>query len=85
MNKAGAVAALRRAVALNPQNLSYRKELNRAQGLSAREIAAYKATRFGKRILDGSTTAWNSFAASWNIVRVPRLVFQAIYRGVFRL
>jgi hypothetical protein len=85
MDKSGAVAALRRAVALNPQNLSYRKELNRAQSLSAREIATHKATRFGKWILDSSTMAWNSFAASWNIVRVPRLLFQAIYRGVFRL
>ena len=85
LDKSGAVAALRRAVALNPQNLSYRKELNRAQSLSAREIAAHKATRFAKWILDSSTRAWNSFAASWDIVRVPRLVFQAIYRGVFRL
>ena len=84
-NTVQAVAALQRATALKPQNLSYRKALSRAQSFSAREIATHKATRFGKWILDSSTMAWSSFAASWNIVRVPRLVFQAIYRGVFRL
>jgi len=78
MNKAEAVAALRRAVALNPENLSYRKELNRAQSLSAGEIAAYKITRARESILKGGIKAWN-------ILVCPRRIFLSIYRGVLRL
>jgi tetratricopeptide (TPR) repeat protein len=92
MNKGEAVAALQRAVALKPQNLSYRKELNRAQCLSIREIAAYNATRAGESIFEGGIKAWNIIAGIWNIVRFPRRVFLSIYlgilsiyRGVFRL
>jgi tetratricopeptide (TPR) repeat protein len=86
-NKAEAVAAFQRAVVLDPKNLSYRKELDRAQNLSGAEIAAYKATRAGERIFDAGVKtanagimAWNIFAVIWNIVTFPlRMVF-----GVFR-
>ena len=72
MSKGKAVAALRRAVGLKPQNLSYRKELNRARDLSIGEIAAYKATRAGESILDRGIKAWSILAGTWNIVRFPR-------------
>lgn len=86
-NKAEAVAAFQRAVALDPKNIAYRKELNRVESLSAAEIAGYKATRAGERLFDaGIKTAnagiatWNIFAVLWNIVTFPlRLVF-----GIFR-
>ena len=85
MNRSEAVAALQRAVDLDPKNLTYRKELNRAQSLSVGEIAAYKATRAGEHVYDaGIATAnagirvynvgvicWNIFAVAWNIVTFP--------------
>jgi tetratricopeptide (TPR) repeat protein len=96
MNKGEAVAAFERAVALDPKNLAYRKELNRAQSLSAGTIAAYKATRAGEKIFDaGVKTAnagifiynigvytWNVFAFTWNVLTFPfRLVLKIF--GVF--
>jgi tetratricopeptide (TPR) repeat protein len=92
MNKGQAVAALQRAVALKPQDLSYRKELDRVQGLSVGEIAAYKATRAHGSILNAIAKAWGFLARRWNNVRFPRRVFLSIYldilsayRGGFRL
>ena len=78
MNKANAVAAFQRAVALDPKNITYRKELNRAESLTAAEIAGYKATRAGERIYDAGIAtanagimAWNVFAVIWNILTFP--------------
>jgi len=92
MNKAEAVAAFEHAVALNPKNLSYRKELNRAQSLSAGEIAAYKVSRAGERIFDAGIKtantgimAWNIFAITWNIVMFPVRVLCNICLALFRL
>lgn len=80
-NKKLAVASLQRAVELEPKNLSYRKELNRVQNLTAAEIAAYKATRAAERTTDAAVIGWNVFAITWNIVTLPlRLVV-----GLFRL
>ena len=96
MNKGEAVEAFERAVALEPKNLAYRKELNRAQSLSVGVIAAYKATRAGEKIFDaGVKTAnvgifiynigvytWNVFAFTWNVLTFPfRLVLKIF--GVF--
>jgi tetratricopeptide (TPR) repeat protein len=88
MGKAKAVAAFEQAVALEPRNIAYRKELNRAQSLSGGEIAAYKATRAGEKMFDAGIKtanagimAWNIFAVLWNILTFPlRLVF-----GLFRI
>ena len=96
MNKAEAVAAFERAVALDPKNLAYRKELNRAQSLSVGVIAAYKATRAGERIFDAGIKtanvgifiynigvyAWNIFAFTWNVVTFPLRLVLKIF-GVF--
>jgi predicted Zn-dependent protease len=85
-SKGEAVAALQRAVALKPQDLSYRKALNRARALSVGEIAVYKATRACSSIRDGGIKAWIILANAWKIVRLPWLIFLSIYRGVvFRL
>lgn len=86
-NKAEAVAAFEHAVALDPKNIAYRKELNRVESLSAAEIAGYKATRAGEKIFDAGIKtanagimAWNIFAVLWNIATFPiRFVF-----GIFR-
>jgi hypothetical protein len=90
-NRSDAVAALQRAVALEPRNLAYRKELNRAESLTTAEIAGYKATRAGEKIFDaGVKTAnagifvynigvytWNVFAFTWNVLTFPiRIVFK---------
>jgi tetratricopeptide (TPR) repeat protein len=92
-NKAEAVVAFQRAVVLDPKNLSYRKELDRAQNLSGAEIAAYKATRAGERIFDAGVKtanagimAWNIFAVTWNIVTFPLRLMFGIFRalGAFR-
>jgi tetratricopeptide (TPR) repeat protein len=87
MNKAEAVAAFERAVALDPKNITYRKELNRAQSLSVGTIAAYKATRAGEKIFDAGIKtanagimAWNIFAVIWNIVMFPLRVVVGIFR-----
>ena len=85
MNKPGAVAAFEAAVALDPGNITYRKELDRAQSLTGSEIVGYKATRAAERVYDaGITTAnvgiriynvgvvcWNAFAFAWNVVTFP--------------
>ena len=83
LHKAEAMAALRRAVALKPDNLSYRKELNRAQSLSAGEIAAYKIARARESIFKGGIKAWNIFAGE-NILGSPRRIFLSICRGTLR-
>lgn len=94
MNKTEAVAAFERAVTLDPKNLAYRKELNRAQTLSVGTIAAYKATRAGERVFDAGVRtanvgiiiynigvyAWNTFAIIWNIVMFPLRIMFAIFR-----
>jgi tetratricopeptide (TPR) repeat protein len=80
MNKAQSVAAFERAVALDPKNIAYRKELNRTQNLSAAEVAGYKVTRAGERVFDGAVTTWNVFAVIWNILTFPLRVVLGIFR-----
>ena len=96
MNKSEAVAALQRAVALDPKNLAYRKELNRSENLTASEIAGYKATRAGEKIFDAGIKtanvgifvynlgiyAWNIFAFTWNVITFPFRLMLKIF-GVF--
>ena len=84
MNKGSAIEAFQRAVALAPKNLTYRKELNRAENVTGVEIAGYRATRAGERIFDAGIKtanagimAWNIFAVTWNIVTFPtRMTFR---------
>ena len=80
MSKAKAVTAFEQAVALDPKNIAYRKELNRTQSLGSAEIAAYRATRAGERVFDGTVKAWNIFALVWNIVFFPVRVLVGIFR-----
>lgn len=84
MNRAKAVAAFEQAVALDPKNIAYRKELNRVQSVSGAEIAAYRATRAGEKVFDASVTTWNIFAIVWNIATFPLRVVVGIFR-VLRL
>lgn len=90
-NKQRAVQALSRAVALDPGNLSYRKELNRIENMTAAEIAAYKTTRGAEHVFDagikvanagigvynGGVMLWNIFAFTYNVLTWPlRLVLR---------
>lgn len=84
MNRAKAVAAFEQAVALDPKNIAYRKELNRVQNVSGAEIAAYRATRAGEKVFDASVTTWNIFAIVWNIATFPLRIVVGIFR-VLRL
>lgn len=77
-NKVEAVAALKRALELDPADIKTRKELVRAEAMTGTEIATYKATRAGERIYDvGIATAnagiktWNVFATVYNIITLP--------------
>ena len=83
-NKKAALAAFERAVALDPKNIKYRKELNRVENLSAAEIAGYRATRAGEKVFDAAITSWNVFAVVWNIVMFPLRVVVGVFR-FFRL
>lgn len=83
-NKKDALAAFERAVALDPKNIKYRKELNRVENLSAAEIAGYRATRAGEKAFDAAVTSWNVFAVVWNIATFPIRVVVGIFR-FFRL
>jgi tetratricopeptide (TPR) repeat protein len=56
--KSGAVEALRQAVAINPKSIIYRKELNRAENLTAVEVAGYRSTRVGDRIVNAEISRW---------------------------
>ena len=71
MNKGEAVEAFERAVALEPKNLAYRKELNRAQSLSVGVIAAYKATRAGEKIFDAGIKTQTSASSSTTSASIP--------------
>jgi tetratricopeptide (TPR) repeat protein len=79
-NKSAAIAAFERAVALDPANLKYRMELDRAQNLSAAEVAGYKTIRAGERIVDAGILSWNVFAFTWNTITFPLRVLVAILR-----
>jgi tetratricopeptide (TPR) repeat protein len=75
MNKVEAVAALQRAVALRPKNLTYCKELARVQSLCAGETTDYRATRVsdaaGKPAIAGIMTV----AATWKLAMFRLRVF----------
>jgi hypothetical protein len=94
MNKGHAIEAFQRAVALDPKNLTYRKELNRVENVTGAEIAGYRVTRAGEKIFDaGIKTAnagirvwnvgifiWNIFIVAWNIVTFPIRFMHGIFR-----
>lgn len=79
-SKAKAIAAFEQAVALEPKNIVYRKELNRVQNLSGAEIAAYHATRTAEKVVDNTVMAWNVFAVVWNVLTFPLRVLVSIFR-----
>ena len=91
MNRARAIEAFETALALEPDNLEFRKELNRAQSISGTEATAYKATRMAERTYDAGVTTynvfvviWNTFAVCWNILTFPIRMIAALMR-VFRI
>ncbi len=92
MNRARAIVALETALSLEPDNLQFRKELNRAQSISATEATAFKATRMAERTYDAGiatfnvgVTAWNVFAVCWNVLTFPMRVGFAMMRFLQRL
>mgnify|MGYP001313739122 FL=1 len=80
MSKTKAIAAFERAVALDPKNIAYRKELNRVQNLSGAEVAAYRATRTAEKVVDNTVMAWNVFAVIWNVLTFPLRLLVGIFR-----
>ncbi len=96
MNKASAIEALQRAVALDPSNFEYRKELDRVENLSTAAVVVGKVTRTGEKVYDaGIKTAnagisiynffvviWNIFAFTWNVVTFPLRLMGKIF-GLF--
>lgn len=80
MSKTKAIAAFEQAVALDPKNIAYRKELNRVQSLSGAEVAAYRATRTAEKMVDNTVMAWNVFAVIWNVLTFPLRVLVGIFR-----
>lgn len=80
MSKTKAIAAFEQAVALDPKNIAYRKELNRVQNLSGAEVAAYRATRTAEKVVDNTVMAWNIFAVIWNVLTFPLRVLVGIFR-----
>ena len=75
MNKAEAVAALQRAVALRPKNLTYCKELDRAQSLYAGETAAYRATRISDAAIKTAMATITIVGSTWKLVMFRLRVF----------
>ena len=75
MNKAEAVAALQRAVALRPNNLTYCKELDRAQSLCTGETATYRATRISDAAIETAVAGIMTVAATWKLVMFRLRVF----------
>jgi hypothetical protein len=74
MNKAEAVRALQRAVALRPKNLTYCKELDRAQSLFPDETAGYRATRISDAAVKAAMAGIKTVAATWKLVMLRRRV-----------
>jgi len=73
--KTGAVEALRQAVAINPKSIIYRKELNRAENLTAVEVAGYRSTRVGDRIVNAEISRWTLR----NLATLPRRVVRLLH------
>jgi tetratricopeptide (TPR) repeat protein len=72
MSKGQALKALRRAVALKPQDSAFRQELDRVQGISVGSIAAYRVTHIRERILDAVIEARVLLARAWKSIGLPR-------------
>ncbi len=93
MNRGPAIEAFEHAVALEPTNIQFRLELDRARNLSGAEVAAYKATRAAENVYDAGikvanagvrvynvgVVMWNIFAITWNTVTFPmRMVLKFV-------
>ena len=91
-NRAAAIDAFRRAVELNPGNVEFRMELDRAENLSGAEIAGFKMTRAGVKTYNAGihtlnffiicrnilVVIWNIFAFVWNTITFPLRLMQRI-------
>ncbi|MEM8971716.1 MAG: hypothetical protein AAGD43_06630 [Pseudomonadota bacterium] len=92
MNRTRAIASFESALSLEPDNLEFRKELNRAQSISATEATAFKATRVAERTYDAGiatynvgVVAWNVVAVCWNVLTFPMRVGFAMMRLLQKL
>jgi len=77
MNKAEAVVALQRAVALRPNNLTYCKELDHAQKLFADETASYGATRIFDAAIKIAIVGSKTVAVTWKLAMFRLRIFRA--------
>lgn len=92
-NRADAIAAFRRAVQLNPQDVEFRMELDRAENMSATEMAGFKLTRAGIKTYNAGihtlnffiicrnilVVIWNIFAYTWNFITFPLRLMHRIF------
>ena len=60
-NKAAAIAAFEKALALEPRNLDYRKELLRAQTISGAQVAYDRAVTGTKTTINAARWIWTGF------------------------
>lgn len=96
-NKAAAIAALTKAVALDPGNIESKKHLDRAQNMGAAEIATFKATKAGVGVANAGIKVynagvytrnffviiWNIFVTIWNIISFPMRIMDRIFGFLF--
>ena len=91
-NKQQAVFALRKAVELEPRNIKYRKELDRAENISGGQILTFKTTRAAEKSYDAAIAtanigirAWNIFAMTYNIVTWPLRTMMRVFLFFMRV
>ena len=78
LNKGAAVAAFEKAVALDPRNMDYRKELLRAESISGGQVAYDRASRGVRTTVSVARWAWYAF---WIIMIIS--IVAAIAKGDF--
>jgi tetratricopeptide (TPR) repeat protein len=78
LNKGAAVAAFEQALALDPRNMEYRKELLRAQSISGSQVAYDRAARGVRTTVSVARWAWYAF---WIIMIIS--IVAAIAKGDF--
>jgi tetratricopeptide (TPR) repeat protein len=66
-NRGAAIAALERALALEPGNIEIIKQLDRARNMSDAEIATFKVTNAAARTAAAGVRTWNILRLIWAI------------------
>jgi len=89
-NKVEAVAALERALLLDPDDIDTIKALDRARNMSAIEAVTFKATRAvestrdtGIKTINFFILIWNIFVTIFNIITLPLRIPARIFFWLF--